>query len=275
MDAPRSAGGGMIIVCPTCDSRYLLGAGDVGPEGRAVRCTRCRTEWRVFADSREPAMAAEGVGGRSAPGSGDRFDLMANADNDAGDVLGAFDIDATAEPDPMAAVAPAEPRRRPLSSRKPKPKKPKGPRFWTMPRLAIAAGLVAIAGLGLFRQAVVRVAPATASLYAHLGLPVNLRGLDISGVTTRVGSEGGVPVLIVEGLIGNVTQKPVVVPRLRLAVRDEKQSELYNWTAVVSRDALPPGETLAFKTRLAAPPAEGRAVVVRFLGRRDMVVGTR
>jgi hypothetical protein len=61
------------------------------------------------------------------------------------------------------------------------------------------------------------------------------------------------------------------VPRLRLAIRDGKEIEVYSWTALLGRTVLKPGETLPFKSRLAAPPPEGRSVALRFLKAEDMV----
>jgi hypothetical protein len=44
---------------------------------------------------------------------------------------------------------------------------------------------------------------------------------------------------------------------------------------VTARSILAPGETAAFRTRLASPPAEGRDVIVRFFNRRDLLAGAR
>jgi len=59
------------------------------------------------------------------------------------------------------------------------------------------------------------------------------------------------------------------------AVRDEGGKEVYTWTAMPSRTSLAPGETLAFRSRLASPPAEGRDVSVRFFTRRDALAGAK
>jgi hypothetical protein len=121
-----------------------------------------------------------------------------------------------------------------------------------------------------WRADVVRVLPQTASLFAAIGLPVNLRGLTFANVTSAKETQEEVSVLIVEGTIANTTGAPVEVPRLRLAVRNEGGGEIYAWTALPDRTVLASGETLPFRTRLASPPAEGRDVVVRFFNRRDL-----
>ena len=127
------------------------------------------------------------------------------------------------------------------------------------------------AALIVRRADVVRWVPQTASLYAAIGLPVNLRGLDFADVTTKKESRDGVQMLVVEGKIVSVASHAADVPRLRFAVRNEAGHEIYTWTALPDRKVLPPGETMPFRSLLASPPREGREVVVRFFNRRDLV----
>ena len=63
------------------------------------------------------------------------------------------------------------------------------------------------------------------------------------------------------------------VPRLRFSVRNERGHEVYTWTALPSKALLAPGETLAFRSRLASPPRDGKEVLVRFFNRRDLATG--
>jgi hypothetical protein len=136
----------------------------------------------------------------------------------------------------------------------------------------LAAALIGLIG---WRADVVRIAPQTASLFGAIGLPVNLRGLVFENVRTLGEVHEGVSVLIVEGTIVNVTSRTVEVPRLRFALRSRSGHEIYAWTTVTGRSLLAPGETAAFRTRLASPPADGRDVIVRFFNRRDLLAGTR
>lgn len=131
---------------------------------------------------------------------------------------------------------------------------------------------VHIAILG-WRSDVVRLLPQTASLFAAVGLPVNLRGVAFADVTTTKEQTGNVPVLVVQGKIANVSRQPHEVPRLRLALRNVSGTEVYSWTALPERTMLAPGDTEPFQTRLASPPAEGHELVVRFFTRRDFSGG--
>ncbi len=146
---------------------------------------------------------------------------------------------------------------------------------WPLPGLPIAIlALIALnAALIAWRADVVRVAPQTASLYAAIGLPVNLRGLSFADVATATETHDGVQVLVVEGTIASASARVVEVPRLRFSVRNPGGQEVYTWTALPARSLLAPGETLAFRSRLASPPPDARDVLVRFFNRRDIVAG--
>jgi predicted Zn finger-like uncharacterized protein len=138
---------------------------------------------------------------------------------------------------------------------------------------AILAFILLDLGLIGWRVDIVRVVPQTASLYAALGLPVNLRGLVLAEITSETVTNDGVPVLLIQGQIVSTAQRTVEVPRLRFALRNASGNEIYSWTALPTRSLLSPGETLPFQSRLASPPPETRGVLVRFFNRHDLGVG--
>lgn len=146
---------------------------------------------------------------------------------------------------------------------------------WSAPVLPTAIMVLLAANIILigWRSDVVKILPQTASLYGAIGLPVNLRGLAFSDVKSMTESHDGVPVLVVEGTIAATTKRVVEVPRLRISLRNASGHEVYAWTALPGRSVLSPGESFAFQSRLASPPADGHDVIVRFFNRRDMVAG--
>lgn len=143
-----------------------------------------------------------------------------------------------------------------------------------LPVMLIGLGGVILVLLAA-RQQVVSYAPQTASFYAAIGLPVNLRGLDFENIRITRDTQDGVPVLTVEGRIAATAKGTAEVPRLRFAVHDASGKEIYVWTMLPSRTLLASGETLPFRSRLASPPVEGRNVSIRFFNRRDAISGTR
>lgn len=129
--------------------------------------------------------------------------------------------------------------------------------------------LVVIAVILAWRTEVVRAMPQTASLFAKIGLPVNLRGLAFKDLRIKKDSTENVTVLVVNGTIANVVRRRVEIPRLRFAVRDRSGNELHSWTALPAIGSLGPGEMLDFRTRLASPPEGTADVQLRFFNRRD------
>jgi hypothetical protein len=137
--------------------------------------------------------------------------------------------------------------------------------------LAAAAALVVLAIAT--RATVVHAIPDLAGLYAAVGLPVNLRGLEFRDIHTTSETQDGIAVLVIEGEVVNVVKHAVEVPRVRLAVLGAGGQELYSWTALLPRSTLSEDEKVSFRSRLASPPPEGREVLVRFLTRSDLTNG--
>ena len=178
------------------------------------------------------------------------------------------------DPTPRTIRPSQQPRRRDIASYVARRQRLNAARQpFRMPRIGLpAATLALVAATAMLiagRSEIVRHAPQTASLYAALGLPVNLRALDFDNVTTAREDQDGVNVLIVEGNIVSSAAKPVDVPQLRFAIRNPDGLEIYSWTAPPERSMLAPGEQMAFRSRLAAPPSESSDVMVRFVGRND------
>jgi predicted Zn finger-like uncharacterized protein len=141
---------------------------------------------------------------------------------------------------------------------------------WTAIILVLVAFNVALVGA---RNEVVRYLPQTASLFASIGLPVNLRNLKFENVKISKESENGVSTLIVDGTIVSTGNAATEVPRLRFSVRNVSGQEIYTWTALPSRSVLEPGEKLEFHSRLASPPVAAADVLVRFFNAQDAAIG--
>ncbi|GAA0245185.1 hypothetical protein LNAOJCKE_0680 [Methylorubrum aminovorans] len=237
----------MLIVCPACASEYRIDAERVGTSGRSVRCAACRETWFISADEVVAAM----------------FDEMAAEDEPASPPP------QDPAPTPEAPVEEPVRRSRPAAAKAGRRGKPKKARRLSP---ALAACLVLAAALPLVllgRATVVRAMPQTAGLFARVGLPVNLRGIDLSDVAAfQVPAEGSNPArLIVEGDLVSVGRERVDVPPIEVEVRDAEGQPLYRWSVPGPRSALEPGERARFKASLSAPPEKGRQIEVRFAGK--------
>ncbi|MFH6785413.1 MULTISPECIES: DUF3426 domain-containing protein [Methylobacterium] len=224
----------MLIVCPACASEYTLDPDKIGSAGRTVRCAACREPWFVAAPAAEPGSM----------------------------------LSPPAEAVFTAAEAPASPPRR--SGTRPRGAKARGAPPGRRRLVAAAAGLAACGALMAAllpagRAGLVRALPATARLYAAIGLPVNLRGLAFRDVAAyQVPDAAGTGRLVVEGDVVSAAKDAVAVPRLSLELRDAHGQTVYRWTAEPPRERLEPEESARFRAELPGAPVKGHEVLVRF-----------
>lgn len=224
----------MLIDCPGCANSYHISRAMLGPNGRNVACPRCSASWYVAPEAAESA-ASDAVG----------MEISAEAISQK----------------PVAADAAAQMSA--AAGRK---------RFFPPPlRLVISRNLwLGVAGVGFvmaaiaYRGPIVRYWPQAATAYAGLGLPVNLRGLALHDVHMTSIETAGEPVLGIEGAITNLKPAKNRVPTLRLSLRDGQSREIYAWTVEAPKGNLAIGETVTFRARLAAPPANAQALLVSF-----------
>jgi predicted Zn finger-like uncharacterized protein len=328
----------MLIVCPNCATSYDVDVASLRPDGRRVRCVRCRKIWpaelshadkliaaaealapvrraveavaEMAAEARAsdlpakpPGVTADADGARLAPsaraeapaeqavaaaaeaaedtrfGEAPEVDSppLAPADPGIAEPPGAVQSQTDDAADGAAEVEPLDNVERFAARRAARRSKSELWSRWMLTRLQFATlALIVIDAIVVgWRADFVRFLPQTASFYALIGLPVNLRGLNLDNLTTSTEQHENVPILVVEGAVVNDTRKTADMPHLRFAVRNAAHQEIYSWTAAPPRSTLPPGEAASFRTRLASPPPDSHDVLVRFLNRYDIMNGTR
>jgi len=99
---------------------------------------------------------------------------------------------------------------------------------WTALILVLFAFNVALVGA---RSEVVRFFPQTASLFAAVGLPVNLRNLKFENMRISKETQEGLSSLVVEGNIVSVSNRPSEVPRLLCGTRRRGTGSLHHRAA--------------------------------------------
>lgn len=242
------------IECPSCAAAYDVPAETLGANGRKVRCSACQTLWLAKSQP-DPAeaMADEPV-------------------VEAAEIMPPGEIESpVTDVQPPPVVAPVK-RRRPWHERIGERMPTQRARWPYAAGLALVIGLGGLAGL---RKTIVHHVPEAGRIYAALGLPVNLSGLDLRDVRSGIFSEGGVDLLVVQGEIANISATTRTLPRLKFSIRDTKGVEIYAWTAQTESRELKPGETQTFRRRLASPPPEGTEVLVRFATKSDLIALAR
>ena len=250
----------MLIDCPHCAKTYHMTRDLLGETGRKIRCAACRQIWHAELPVNGPDPLE---------------DFRISAPPAADDDISGAEIDALASSG--RAVAPSYEELygngRPKAGKLPRP-------AWRLPRapgalvafcLTIATGMALVAE----RAKIVARVPGSVGLYAAIGLPVNLRGLELRNITSMLVGEGPQRVLAVEGEITNVSRAQANVPLLQVGLRGTGLREIYGWTAPAPKATLAQGETMQFRARLAAPPDNARDVTVRFAPEAEQPGKTR
>jgi predicted Zn finger-like uncharacterized protein len=300
----------MLIICPSCATSYDVDLATLSLAGRQVRCSRCSTVWHAelsqadkilaaaaaIAPHAGPAVAPVTASAASAdpmvpPPEAAAPEAISEADSVPADVTDSEHADVNSPPIVPADYDAGEPlttAESPVTSepaediesfaaRRYRRNAKRRAASWPLSRLQSAILALALISIVLvaWRRDVVRILPQTASFYAMLGLPVNLRGLAFDKVATTMEQHEGVPILVVEGNVYNNARKTEDVPRLKFIVRNTARQEVYSWMLAPSRNALQPGEAESFRTRLASPPPDAHDIVLRFVNRRDILAGDR
>ena len=248
----------MLIVCPSCASEYTIDTALLG-SGRQVRCAKCRTGWFARPEPEPDAATPEAVppaaAAPAAPPPADPPPLLDAEPARAG------------RPRSLRAKPGRKPARRSRRARE-------EPRRWVLG--AVSAAVLAIPASFAFRDPIVAAAPRTAKLFAAVGLPVNLAGVTLDGVSATLADENGARVLLAEGIVTGTTGAGASVPPIEITIEDEAGDALYQWSVKPPAARLARGEAVGFKARLASPPPAGRRVLVTFAsGRGDAAIASR
>lgn len=161
----------------------------------------------------------------------------------------------------------AEPRPIPRGSNLPalpRQPAPSGVLGWVALALIVAAVL---GGGVLAREKIVATWPPAARLYETVGLPVEALGvgLEFRNMASSRRVVDGVPVLIIEGEVANVSKRVLAVPKLRAALQSAKEREIRRWTFSAARTRLMPGESVSFMTRVESPPQRATGLTITFV----------
>lgn len=233
----------MLIVCKTCASSYHIPREILGENGCQLRCVGCGESWAISPPAEEASAGPIVEGERLRLSAGEAPPVFSDGLADAPRQV----RDSKAKP----------PRRLGLRLARPRP-------------LVAAAAILGLAmAIVAGRGPVVKVAPGAARVFAAIGLPVNLRGLELDNVRTNIFDMGDRKMLVVEGSVVNLRDSATDAPNMRISLRGADKRELYVWTAPAPKTKLGPREHAAFRTRLAAPPDGVNDVMVKFASAGD------
>ena len=254
----------MHLTCPSCGATFLVEPEHLGPTGRRVRCGKCGHTWHQERPSEADAAERSEAKAAAAP-----FAPSEPAAEPAPEPAAKPAAKPAAEPAPEPAAEP-EPAPEPVDTGE------RGPR-WTASKppsrargrheASLAAGwilfLVVVTGLaaGFYfgRAQLVAMVPQMTRLYDLVGLSAESAelGLELRDVKSVRRLVDGDRVVVIEGLVVNVSGQTRRVPPLRASLTDAKGVELDRWTFEAADASLAPGGATEFETVAKNPPREG------------------
>jgi len=253
----------MIIACPACATRYEVPDSAVGPNGRTVRCAKCRHSWLEtgsgahLTDSEavpspeehspaaegEPATPADNAEGFAAS---DTKPAEAEPWDDSGAAAAAEEIPQEHDTPGAPDTAPPAPRR----SRW---------RLW-----AWAAVIIVVLG------------GATAAAASYWGLPdwmpvqrptlaASQPGLKLDFPADRQERRqlpNGTEFFGASGTITNVRDQAQPVPPILIVLRDERDRIVFSWEVAPPKRSLAPGETITVNEAMTDVPRSARVAEI-------------
>jgi predicted Zn finger-like uncharacterized protein len=224
----------MLLSCPSCGTRFLVNPAALGANGRKVRCGGCAHEW-----FQEPPETLPPDGDIASPHSAEAWPGAAQ------------NLPAPGESSPSAGAT-------------------------AILAVLLVLLAIAVASAYLGRQLIMREWPRSVVLYESIenatGLPLLVpgRNLTIVGIAASREARDGHPILIVDGTILNLSGRAAMVPRLRLTLLDAGGTDVGGAIFRAPKQRLLPGETLPFRTIIAAPPVGAVDVTIDFVTKEDV-----
>jgi len=145
-------------------------------------------------------------------------------------------------------------------------------------RIALSAAVVLTAlaaGLYFGRGSIVAYWPQAERWYTAVGLSAGALGdgLEFRNVKPERDVENGTDVLVVRGIIANISDVPRDVPLIRVAIYDADRDLVQSMVVSPSKRRLAPGDTIPFHARLLNPPATARGAEVFFTREEENTKG--
>lgn len=260
----------MILTCPECKSRYVVNPTVLLPNGRTVRCAKCKNTWF----EKKPEEDVEIIPNDDAKNSLNENEKPSNeTSNDTSDST-------TAEEDFDFPISKPRKRKRPI---------PKGSNLPALQNQKYGSGKIGWVSLVVFLTAIISLFlvfqdsissnwPASKKLYAAIGLdakevqvepeaptlePIEER-LVIGGLAPRRENINGVANLVIAGHVENISDIQQDIPDLRIRLLDERKRVLREWSFQANQTFVNTGEKVAFETSLPNSPNEARDISVTF-----------
>jgi predicted Zn finger-like uncharacterized protein len=291
----------MKLTCPNCGAGFEVRAEALGPTGRKVRCSACSYQWTARAEAAAapapspaptvllevPVAAPEPVPAPPPPAPAlpettfSPLEPPAPEPEIPAEEVGQPDIAALREaailghsPPPTAAadeddhesdapqVAPTLGRMPPARAEARAPRRLGALLGWIL----FALVLIALGGAVWKREQVMAAFPQTRDIFHRLGfnVPGAADGLDFGPPQpTWTRTADGQPLLVVQGVVRNLSSASREIPPLRAILRDGT-SEVRSESFTASAPRVEAGGEVPYRVEIRAPPPQASTIAVVF-----------
>ncbi len=265
----------MILTCPECSARYVVDPKALLPNGRVVRCAKCKHSWREDAPDIDVSLVDET--------EAESPQVAEAAPEPAAPSPDADKQDATED---EFAIRRARRKKRP----RPLPKGSNLPALQNHKHGDILWGwyglgafiVIFITSFLVFQTTISEIWPPSQKLYRSLDLEnttpqkknreaallladiPNDQKFRIEDTIPSKILNDKVVTLKVEGNISNLTDKTLELPLLRISLKDNQGQVIREWTFKSSAATISEGEKVTFSTSLPNPPDDATSISVTF-----------
>ena len=232
----------MILVCPSCGTKYTLPDAKLGDTGRNVRCRACGHSW--FAKPQH------------------QLEVESSVQDDSGLTR------AQVERLRQKAQSNAEGKTGPHAEIREKERKKRARNRMIAATFAWVLGGAILVGAGIssfvYREQVVQMWPKTASVFAMAGLEVNRFGLEFTDLAAQRSFDGTTPILTITGEVKNVSETHRPAPLVQIKLMTETGEPVHTESVSLFDEVVPPGASSGFSARIVSPPMDSYNLDVHF-----------
>lgn len=232
----------MILICPSCETRYVTSEASLGASGRNVRCAACDHSWFVKAP--------------------ETLNSNAPVDNDSGLTRAQVErLRQKAVQNASTGSGPHAELREKQAKRRQRNRVFAATGAWVVSGLTFAG---VASGAVNYRQGVVEFWPKTASVYAMMGMEVNRFGLEFGDIQAHRSFDGTTPVLTITGSASNTSEKHRPSPIVRIGLRNEHGEVVHVERVNLLDNVVAPGQNSTFTAHIISPPMDSFDLEAKF-----------
>ncbi len=258
----------MILTCPECSTRYVAKEAAIGPNGRTVRCAKCKTAW--FVEKKQPVtetpddlhladIESDSLGNETVSEFGKQAFSSRLGSADANFGGSDFADERVEDPHSLAFKTADAVMRDKVEANKRKARRRIILLIWLIP-LAIILGFCII--LYAAKEAIASRYPASVPFYNALNIDVSQSGLRVEKPLIKISERNNGPVIEITGKVTNLTGESKPLRPIIFTLHNPADEEIARWEYIFEETIVAGNAQLSYQTEFPNPPPD--AVEVKF-----------